>query len=178
MKLYVVRHGQTDWNLKHLAQGQVDIPLNETGIKQAEELKEKISDLEFDICYASPLLRAKQTAEIIVNGKCQIIYDDNLKERYFGGLEGTDPKEWKFGDDYDIKLNTDFGGIEPILSVFERSKKALERIKAENPEDARVLVVAHGSLLKTLHFNIVGYDENTDLWSFKLENGQIEEYEI
>ncbi|MBQ2638456.1 histidine phosphatase family protein [Candidatus Saccharibacteria bacterium] len=177
MKLYVVRHGQTDWNLKDLAQGRADIPLNARGIKQAEELKEKIRDLKFDICYSSPLLRAKETAEIIVGDKCKIIYDDNLREKDFGNLEGTDSKTWE-EDDYDLRLNSSYGGMEPILDVFKRSKKALERIKTENPEDARVLVVAHGTFLKTLHFNIVGYNLDTDITTFKLENGEIREYEI
>ena len=79
MKLYLARHGQTDWNLEHKAQGQVDIPLNDTGIKQAEELKDKLKSYDFDICYCSPLKRAIQTAEIAVDGRTQIILDGNLK---------------------------------------------------------------------------------------------------
>lgn len=177
MKLYIVRHGQTDWNIDSLAQGQADIPLNETGIKQAEELRDKIKDYKFDVCYSSPLIRASKTAEIVVNGKCKILYDDNLKERSFGDLEGTDPKKWGT-DDLNLRLNISHDGIEPILDVFARSKKTLERIKAENPADASVLIVAHGTLLKTLNFNIVGYDLDTDISSFKLKNGEIREYNI
>ena len=160
MKLYIIRHGQTDWNLEKKAQGQVDIPLNDTGVNQAKELKEKLQSYEFDICYCSPLKRAAQTAEIAVDGRTQIIFDDNLKERSFGRLEGTDPKTWNM-DDYDRRLNTNENGIEPINDVLARSKKILERIKAENPNDAKILIIGHGTLLKTLHFNIVGYDDNT-----------------
>ena len=177
MKLYLARHGQTDWNLEHKAQGQVDIPLNDTGIEQAEELKDKLKSYDFDICYCSPLKRAIQTAEIAVDGRTQIILDDNLKERSFGDLEGTDPKTWNI-DDYDRRLNTDEGGIEPINSVLSRSKRVLERIKNENTSDAKILIVGHGTLLKTLHFNIVGYDDDTDFWSFHLENGEIAEYDV
>ena len=68
--------------------------------------------------------------------------------------------------------------MEPILDVFKRSKKVLERIKAENPEDARVLVVAHGTFLKTFHFNIIGYNLDTDITTFKLGNGEMRGYEI
>lgn len=177
MKLYVVRHGQTDWNVDHLAQGQADMPLNETGVRQAEELREKIKDLKFDVCYSSPLIRARKTAEIVVNGRCEIIYDDDLMERSFGSLEGTDPRKWSH-DDFNLRENTDFGGIEPILDVFKRSKRALERIKSENPDNANVLIVAHGTLLKTLHFNINGYNLDTDITTFNLENGEIREYNI
>lgn len=178
MKLYLVRHGQTDWNLKHKAQGQVDIPLNETGIEQAKNLRTKLKSYDFDICYCSPLKRATQTAEIAVNSHTNIVFVDDLKERSFGELEGTDPRTWNMKDNYDRKLNISTYGIEPINDVLARSKRVLERIKAENTGNARVLVVGHGALLKTLHFNIVGYDDDTDFWSFHLENGEITEYEI
>lgn len=177
MKLYIARHGQTDWNLKHKSQGRTDIPLNATGVQQAEELREKLRDYDFGVCYASPLKRAAETARIAVDGRCEIIFDGDLEERSFGELEGTDPAEWE-GDDLDLKANLSDHGVEPIKAVFERSRRVLERIKAENPVDARVLVVAHGTLLKTLHFNIIGYDEETDLRSFHLGNGEVVEYEV
>ena len=178
MKLYLVRHGQTDWNVGSVkAQGQTDIPLNSVGIKQAEALRDKIKEMEFDVCYASPLSRAKQTAEIIVGEKCEIIFDGILMERYYGELEGTDPTLWEY-DDYDRKLNYDGHGIEPILTILERAKKFLERVKWENDDDARVLVVTHGTLLKMMHFNILGYDNETDFGTFHAENCAMYEYEI
>ncbi len=177
MKLYLVRHGQTDWNVKHLAQGQVNVPLNETGVRQAEELREKLKDYDYDVCYCSPLKRAVQTAEIAVPSDMRVVFDDNLKERGFGNLEGTDPKTWGM-DDFNIELNTGEGGIEPVKDVLMRAKKALERIKAENPDDAKVLVVGHGTLLTAIHFNIVGYDDKTDFGSFHMGNGEIVEHEI
>ena len=64
--LYIMRHGKTDWNAKHKLQGRTDIPLNEEGIQMAEQAKEKYKDVNFDICYCSPLVRAKQTAEIVL----------------------------------------------------------------------------------------------------------------
>ena len=54
-----MRHGKTDWNAKHKLQGRTDIPLNEEGIQMAEQAKEKYKDVNFDICYCSPLVRAK-----------------------------------------------------------------------------------------------------------------------
>ena len=65
--LYIMRHGKTDWNAKHKLQGRTDIPLNEEGIQMAEQAKEKYKDVNFDICYCSPLVRAKQTAEIVLD---------------------------------------------------------------------------------------------------------------
>ena len=71
--LYIMRHGKTDWNAKHKLQGRTDIPLNEEGIQMAEQAKEKYKDVNFDICYCSPLVRAKQTAEIILEGRIRLI---------------------------------------------------------------------------------------------------------
>ena len=79
--LYIMRHGKTDWNAKHKLQGRTDIPLNEEGIQMAEQAKEKYKDVNFDICYCSPLVRAKQTAEIVLEGRnIPIVYDDRLME--------------------------------------------------------------------------------------------------
>ena len=181
MKLYIARHGQTDWNLESRAQGRTDVPLNKTGISQAETLRDKIVDMEFDICYASPLKRAAKTAEIIVNGKCPIVYNDLLVERCFGDFEGKKGKDLidiMKADTYSRRLNYSKHNVESIRDTLERSRKFLEFVKSENPETARVLVVAHGELLKTLHFNIVGYDDDTNFREFHLENGELAEYKI
>ena len=182
MKLYIARHGQTDWNLENRAQGRTDVPLNKTGILQAEKLREKIAGMDFDICYASPLKRAAKTAEIAVDGKCPVMYNELLVERCFGDFEGKEGKDWmEIMDGIDIfdrRLNYSEHEIEPICEILERSRKFLELVKAENPDDARILVVAHGVILKTLHFNIVGYDDDTDFYKFHLENGEIKKYEV
>lgn len=177
MKLYLVRHGQTDWNLAGKAQGWADNPLNATGIAQAEALREKLKSYDFDICYCSPLIRAVQTAKIAIGDRVKIIYDKDLKERNFGDLEGTDPATWDFND-LDRRLNTNQHNIEPINDLLARAKRVLERIKSENPPDARVLIVAHGTFFKALHFNIVGYDDDTDFLSFHLKNATLAEYDI
>ncbi len=82
MQIYLVRHGETDWNRENRLQGQTDIPLNNTGISQAHQLRQKINarNLKFDAVYVSPLQRTLKTAQIIVPG-FPITLDDNLKER-------------------------------------------------------------------------------------------------
>ena len=177
MKLYLVRHGQTDWNLKRIAQGQTDIPLNATGIQQAEALRDKLKDYRFDICYASPLQRAAQTAKIAVNDRCPIIFDNILKERSFGKLESTNPASWP-EDLLDLRLNSNLGNCETLQQTLDRAKRALDLIKSNQPDSAHVLVVAHGALLMGVHYNIVGYDIDTNFHSFHLHNGDIAEYDI
>ena len=65
MKIYLIRHGETDWNLEQRLQGAMDIPLNENGIELARETARGLRDVPFDVIYTSPLRRARQTAEII-----------------------------------------------------------------------------------------------------------------
>ena len=76
MKLYLVRHGITDWNARKKIQGQVDIPLNEEGKRLARETAEGLSDVPFDLCISSPLCRAKETARIILRNRKTLILED------------------------------------------------------------------------------------------------------
>ena len=158
-------------------QGQTDIPLNETGVRQAEKVREELKDIAFDICYCSPLMRAKRTAEIVTNGRVEIVIDENLKERGFGELEGTDSAHWEI-DGFSRVLNTNEFGIEPVRDVLTRAGEFLQRVKAGNSSETKILVVGYGTLLKMLHYNIVGYDDETDFREFYMENGEIVEYEV
>ena len=158
-------------------QGQTDIPLNETGVRQAEKVREELKDIAFDICYCSPLMRAKRTAEIVTNGRVEIVIDENLKERGFGELEGTDSAHWEI-DGFSRVLNTNEFGIEPVRDVLTRAGEFLQQVKAGNSSETKILVVGHGTLLKMLHYNIVGYDDETDFREFYMENGEIVEYEV
>lgn len=88
--IYLTRHGETEWNVKKLIQGQKDIPLNEKGIKQAGKLSEKLKKIKFDAIYSSDLKRATETARIIAGKrKLKIIESKELRERYFGKYQGT-----------------------------------------------------------------------------------------
>lgn len=181
MKIYLVRHGQTDWNIKKRVQGITDIALNETGIKQAEALRQEIltKEIEFDLCYASPLQRAKKTAEIIVSDRCPIIINELLKERCFGDLEQMAVEPHEMGVDfYDIKLNTNKYHVEPILDLLARTGKFLAQVKTDNPKDSVILVVSHGALLKALTAQVVGYDDRTDFSDFRYDNCMMREFEI
>lgn len=175
MKIILVRHGQTDWNLKKLMQGRTDIPLNETGITQALEVKEKLKHERIDICFSSPLSRTLTTAKIITN--LDIIIDERLVERGVGTLEGKDSKIYKNNNYYDFKLNSNKYGVERVKDLFARVSSFLEDIKEKYP-DKTVLIVSHGATIRAFHYIITGYDENTNFLAMKIPNCSILEYEI
>ena len=83
MKIYYVRHGQTDWNLaKKMQGGQTEKPLNETGIEQANETRKELENVKYDIIIRSPMHRAEQTAEIINQDRnVPTIVDERIRER-------------------------------------------------------------------------------------------------
>ena len=120
--------------------GQTDIHLNENGRKQAKGLKEELKSFNFDICFSSPLARAKETAEIICDNKCEIICDADLSERYGGELEGKIIDNW--GDYINNKT------VETDAQILSRAKNFLEKLK--NSNNQTVLIVSHNGLLKNL----------------------------
>ena len=89
MKIYVLRHGETSWNRQRLLQGRSDVELNENGRKLAKETAEGMADIPFDLVFTSPLKRAKETAEIVLNGRdIPIVEDERIIEISFGVNEG------------------------------------------------------------------------------------------
>src|SRR5699024_2329666 len=90
-QLYLIRHGQTDWNLRAALQGRTDIPLNETGRRQAQEARQRLEGVRFDAVYSSPLSRAMETAALVSGWPMEKIRtDQRLIEIAFGPYEGKD----------------------------------------------------------------------------------------
>lgn len=182
MKIYLARHGQTDWNIQHKAQGRTDIPLNATGRAQAEELRNKIKDLEFDAVYASPLKRAAETAEIAVGDRYDIIHHDLLLERSFGNVEGKVINSWSelMGGINIDDINLDYipDNVETVQSVITRASDFVEFLKQSYNNDARILVVGHGGMSKAFNWILAEHDDNDTYGAGHLSNAEIKEYEI
>lgn len=155
--IYLTRHGQTDWNVQKKVMGRCDEPLNETGLKQAEETRDNLMNTKIDIILCSPLQRAKQTAEIINDVRnIPIIYDDRLIERDFGEFEGMQTKDFDFDGYWDYYKNEKYNQAENIQNFFERIYNFLNDI-IEKYQDMNVLIVAHGgvSIPVNCYFNQV-----------------------
>ena len=177
MKLYIVRHGETDWNAKELIQGDTEVPLNEKGRVQANVVKEKLKEIPFDICYTSPLSRAKDTAEIIVGNTCPVFIANELIERDYGNMEGTSFSNLDRAIYWDYLKNTNEKGVEPVRNLLSRTRNFLESI-VEKHKDKTVLIVTHGSTLRALHYGLMGYTEKEEFVKLGVKNCQIFQYEI
>ena len=174
-RLFLVRHGETEWNRSLRYQGHRDIPLSEEGRAQAEKIASRLSAEQFDSVYASDLSRALETARIIAAGHgLEVKAVPELKETNFGRWEGltypeidkqfhevmqgwrTNPRDTRIPDG------------ESLGEVADRCWVGLNRVIDENP-DRNVLVVAHGGIIRIAVATVLGMDIN-DYWKIKQDN--------
>lgn len=174
MKVYIVRHGQVPHNaLKQY--NTTDEDLTELGIRQAEELRDKIKNMNFDIIICSPLNRAKHTAEIININNNKIIYDDRIRERSCGDLSGK-PLEVTNREEYwNYNTKIKYGTSENIKLFFERVYKFLDELKTKEYDN--VLIVAHSGVSKAFNGYFEGINDGKFL-NRGLKNCEIKEYEL
>ena len=177
MKIYVVRHGQTDWNVLKLCQGQINIPLNEKGIEQAKITKEKLENEKIDLIITSPLDRAKNTAKIINEDRdLQVIEDERLVERDLGEYERAKIDSFDHKGFWDYNCNYKYKKAENIRDFCYRIKEAMEEYK-EKYKGKNILLSTHGGVTMAMYIYFNGVPED-DLRSHQLENCEFVCYEI
>lgn len=137
---YYLRHGETEWNRLGRMQGSADVPLNETGIAQAERARDLLENSGVSRIVCSPLIRALQTAEI-VNRDLQlpISFVDDLREAHFGVNEGTMMGDWF----HEWRNGAIIEEAEECAAFVERSRRA---INTAIEGDGMPLIVAHGAV--------------------------------
>jgi probable phosphoglycerate mutase len=164
------RHGQTDWNLNHIFQGHTDIPLNQTGIEQAQFLANKIKYWKPDVIVSSDLARAVYTAEHCrLNWKVPVVTSSELREMNLGEAEGLhrDDVMKLVGPDMWIKWlghNEEdeafgFPGGESKMEARLRVLNFLEKFAKANPQYKRIAVSTHGGILKRVTYGLKGVPE-------------------
>lgn len=182
MKLYFVRHGETEWNVKKKIQGKTDIPLNENGRNQARELANKLAvdKLPAVKVYTSPQLRATETAQAVADAlglECEAL--DDLREMNLGEWEGLnwDIIEEQYGEVY-YYWNTHrryvrTPGGECYNDVLGRTLDALSYILEKETKD--VLVVTHSAILMSLgcYLAKLPFDEEEMVGRFKTKNAEV-----
>ncbi|WP_058485435.1 histidine phosphatase family protein [Defluviitalea phaphyphila] len=164
IKLYLIRHGETEWNLKHKYQGSTDVPLNDIGKKQALAIANRMEKYEIDAIYSSDLSRAYETANCIGNiKKLKVKVLPQLREINFGEWEGYTSSELKkiYGEEYKKFLlephKYTFPGEGSLKAVQMRLKEAIKIITSEH-SSGNFIIVSHGAALKILIMTLLNID--------------------
>ena len=178
MNLYVVRHGQTEWNVLKKMQGSANIPLNDKGIEQAKITRSNLENINLDLIVCSPLIRAKQTAEIINSDRnLNIIFDERLRERNYGEFEGINKSEFNYNDFWAYNKNIIYDKAENIQDFFSRVYNLLDELKEKYIEN-NILIVAHAGVLKAIECYVNGMMKDEEIGPYLPDNASVLEYYI
>lgn len=180
-RLYVVRHGETDYNREGRYQGRIDVSLNAAGRVQAERAAERIASLDIDHIFSSPLKRARETAQVIasrLNTSFHCI--EGLAERSLGGFEGQTKAEiaeqvpgiWD-GRPTRQMFESPPGAeslMELSIRVYSVYQSLWQRYAGEG-----VLLVCHGGVARTLH-GLLNRVSDEEYFKYKLGNGEVDSF--
>lgn len=161
VQVFLIRHGETDWNLDRRFQGQTDIPLNQTGEAQALELGQKLLQLRPDVIFSSDLQRALRTAELANRElRVQIHKHAGLREGNLGQMEGRyrddviatlGPENWaKWSSGDPAHLDFALPGGETKRQVLERAIASIKELLASYHHATRIAVCSHGGVVSRL----------------------------
>lgn len=179
--LYLVRHGETEWNVKGITQGQTNSSLTENGKQQAKVVADEFKNIKFDAIFSSDLTRTQNTAEIIKLDREIIIQTSKLlRERSFGNFEGRHGDEFRESVKEKLlereKLSEEEGwsfriadGVETNKELFDRFILQLREIATVYPSKT-VLVVSHGGPIRMFLIKL-GYVKNKELTGGSFKNG-------
>ncbi len=170
MKLYLTRHGETDWNKQMIIQGTTDNPLNKRGQEQADSIKQFFENIDIDLIVASSLSRARETAQIATNTQPDII-DDRFIERDFGYFEGKDVDLF-----YTTPNKLEIENFEQDEQVISRVYQGLEDYA--NTTNETIAIFAHSHVLKAAltaiepdNYNFSSKIKNCAIVEIEYENG-------
>lgn len=174
-EIYLVRHGETDWNRARRIQGRTDVPLNDTGREQARRTAELLARRTWDAVLTSPLSRARETAEIIAVrlGLAVPAEVPALVERNYGAAEGLDFAQI----DARYPEGTEVPGRESRAAVAERVMPELRRI-AEEHRGGALVIVSHGGAIRAVLSEVdpawsTERITNGSIHSFRFEDGSL-----
>ena len=171
--IYIVRHGQTEWNkIKRIA-GRTDIELNQQGILQAQQIADMFKDVKFDVVISSPLKRTLQTAQIIT--KTPIVIDERLIERSNGELEGKMVKDVPQDLDFNNENETRFN-IENIKDFRKRILSFCNDLTTKY-KGKNVLVTTHSGVILYIRCFFEGEPKDNNFNLYKVSNCEILKYE-
>jgi broad specificity phosphatase PhoE len=175
--IYVVRHGETDWNQQGRVQGSTDNSLNAKGLEQAAAVASQLGNISIDHIYSSGLTRAIQTADAF-KGKAPITPQSMLNERSFGVYEGKVEKD--VAKDWSPRLaslNDDMDGGESLASIANRVGSATREIVERHP-GGTILIVAHGGVNPLVIGELIGLAPEKAIKEIRQSNDEVYKLEI
>lgn len=175
MKLYVLRHGETEENKTGMMQGEMDTVLNKKGKEQALSLQPTLKEIGIDVIFCSPKKRTLETA-ILAFPTAKIHFDDRLKSRDHGEFQGMSRNEINLHDYWNIKKNIQYERAESVGHLMDRVVDFLNFLK-ENYDDKKVLIVTHSGIVRILYYYFHGIPEDGDLLEYESTNASLEAYE-
>lgn len=157
MNIYLIRHGETDWNLIGKVQGREDIHLNDTGRAQAKRCAAAFKDKGIKYIITSPLIRAHETANIISDRviNAEVIVDEGLIERDFGKMSGKTYDRRKYFDAFDHEDT-----MEPLEEVGDRVIDCIHRY-AQRFCGQDIIMVSHGAAINSVIMKLTKGDEGS-----------------
>jgi alpha-ribazole phosphatase len=161
MRLLLARHGETEYNRQWRYQGRTDLGLNRAGQRQAERLRQRLSQEPIDVIYASNLKRAAETAEIIARGRnFRVEFREELAELDFGRFEGMTYAEIveRYPDWQPSDYNFAAYGGESLEQLSQRLGAFEKELRSHNPTDDNILIIAHAGSLRVLLCQLLGID--------------------
>jgi len=177
MKIYVIRHGETDVNLENKINSLNEDDLNKTGIMQAQEVGKKLENIDYDFIISSPLIRTKHTAELLNVKNKKISFDNRLIERDAGvftkqSIDNIDSNDW-----WNLNPKEDYKDAETVKNVLDRIYDFLDELKKKY-KDETILLVTHGGVSKAISCYFNGIPEDGNLGEVVIENCGVYEYDI
>jgi probable phosphoglycerate mutase len=174
MHILLVRHGETEWNREGRYQGRTDIPLSSTGEEQVRALRDRLASVSFAVALASPLSRARVTAETVVAGRAAVELDSGLMEISHGAWEGQLASDvarahaemfgiWRTAPGSNSPAGP---GAETLGDVEMRAWPVLEKLCARLGPDDTALIAAHDAVNRVLLCRILGMPL-THIWRFR-----------
>ncbi len=176
MKIYVARHGQTEWNALNKVCGRTDLPLTQEGIEQAKKLSAAVSRLHIDLIVASPMERALQTARTVAekNGIPYIV-DDRLIEQDYGIYEGVDRLDEGFLSNK-RQFAYRYPKGESMMQVAHRTYGLLDDLRKTHANE-NILLVCHGGVARVIRTYFIDMT-NDEFSSYNTENCSCVEYTL
>ena len=181
-KVYLVRHGETDYNKRGCYYGWTDCSLTVEGIEQSKTLRRSFESIQYDVILSSDLKRATETANIINRGSKELITDNRLRELNFGQWEGKNYQEImiQYAEHWNLWVedweNATPTGGESFSSMYNRTSECMDEI-LKIYKDKSIVIVSHNGSLRIIAAYLLGLTSEKS-WCFSFDHGRYSLLEI